>query len=118
MDYDVKLDKQLSQLTLSDSLEDGESEGGEGGPEFVFKLDESEDLSDSRASTATSEDSGIVSGGRRAGRQRLMTECEEEEEEEVSKEESSKKSGDTKEDSEEEEDEDESSGRQFNGVNL
>ena len=83
MDYDVKLDKQLSQLTLSDSLEDGESEGGEGGPEFVFKLDESEDLSDSRASTATSEDSGIVSGGRRAGRQRLMTECEEEEEEEV-----------------------------------
>ena len=67
----------MSQLTVSDSLElespDGECEGRDGG--FVFKIEESDDTYDSRGSTATSEDSGIDSSGRRL---RLMTESSEE----------------------------------------
>ena len=83
IDYDTKFEKQQSQLTVSDSPElpqsplslAEESDPGAGG--VVFNM-ESVESDDSRASTASSQDSGIHSEGR-GRRLRLMTECEDEE---------------------------------------
>ena len=70
MDYDKKLERQLSELTTSDLASPSASNPDE---DIVFRIDESD--TDSLASTATSLDSGF-GGFRREPRMRTMTECE------------------------------------------
>ena len=70
MDYDKKLERQLSELTTSDLASPSVSNPDE---DVVFRIDESD--TDSLASTATSLDSGF-GGFRREPRMRTMTECE------------------------------------------